>query len=93
MLTDKAEPVAYAFDILQKVASRGTQWSIVYDLEKLAIHFRTTGDPQVRVLSVKDFDFACGATCCGDIHKTVSKADFLEYTAAANAAYDQRRLG
>ncbi len=84
---DKAEPVAYAFDILQKVASRGTQWSIVYDLEKRAIHFRTTANPQVRVLSMKDFDFACGARwLLGDIHKTASKADFLEYTAAANAA-------
>jgi len=69
------------------VASRGTQWSIVYDLEKLAIHFRTTANPRVRVLSVKDFDFACGARwLVGDIHKTASKADFLEYTAAANAA-------
>ena len=85
--TDNGEPVAYALDILQKVASRGTQWSIVYDLEKLAIHFRTTANPRVRVLSVKDFDFACGARwLLGDIHTTASKADFLEYTAAANAA-------
>jgi penicillin V acylase-like amidase (Ntn superfamily) len=55
-----AEPVAYAFDILRNVASRGTRWSIVYDLRTRTISFRTTVNPRIRTLAVEDFNFACG---------------------------------
>lgn len=57
----KADPVAYAFDTLDQVAQGSyTQWSIVYEIDRLAVHFRTRDHRAVRTLRLADLDFRCG---------------------------------
>lgn len=52
--------VDYAFSILESVKQEGgTQWSIVYDLKELAVHFKTKDAPKTKSFNFKDFDFAC----------------------------------
>jgi penicillin V acylase-like amidase (Ntn superfamily) len=86
--TDK--PVEYAFNILKKVEhdSFKTQWSIVYDIAALTIHFRTYGNQKIRFFDFKSFDLSCstpvkvmdiGSDLSGDI------ADkFFDYSYQAN---------
>jgi choloylglycine hydrolase len=51
---------ADAFKILDGVAQEGaTQWSIVYDLSALRVHFRTLGHQDVKTIDLADLDFAC----------------------------------
>lgn len=55
-------PVDYAFDVLDSVAQGSyTQWSIVYDLRKRRVHYRTRENRAVRWLDLPAFDFSCGA--------------------------------
>jgi choloylglycine hydrolase len=55
-----ADPVAFAFATLESAAQpRSTQWSIVYELDKARVHFRTRTDPTIRTLAIADFNFDC----------------------------------
>lgn len=57
----KGDAVAYAFETLDQVAQGSyTQWSIVYEIDRARIHFRTRSHRPVRTLSLKGLDFACG---------------------------------
>ena len=50
----------YAFSILANVEwSMPTQWSIVYDLKKLRIHYHTIDNKQIRYVDLNSFDFSC----------------------------------
>ena len=53
----------YAFDALLSVSveseNHATQWSIVYDAQKLNIVFKTHTNKKLRKLSLDDFDFSC----------------------------------
>jgi len=54
------DPVRYAFDTLDQVAQPGyTQWSIVYEVDKGRVHFRTRDRRKVRSLDLKNVDFSC----------------------------------
>lgn len=53
--------VAHAFETLSGVAQRGyTQWSIVYELDRLRINFRTSRNQAIRTLALTDLEFGCG---------------------------------
>jgi penicillin V acylase-like amidase (Ntn superfamily) len=59
-----AKPIVdYAFDALSSVSFDGenhaTQWSIVYDLQKRNIVFKTHKNVKRRILRVSDFDYSC----------------------------------
>ena len=66
-----ASPIDYAFEILKSVSwsvdrdwqgtpyTSNTRWSIVYDQKNLRIHFRTYGNPEIRVINLDAFDFSC----------------------------------
>jgi penicillin V acylase-like amidase (Ntn superfamily) len=55
-----ADPVAYAFETLDQVAQPGyTQWSIVYEVDRGRVHFRTRDRRKVRSLDLKAVDFDC----------------------------------
>ena len=66
-----ASPIEYAFEILKSVSwsvdrawqgtpyTSNTRWSIVYDQKELRIHFRTRGNPEIRVIRLESFDFSC----------------------------------
>jgi choloylglycine hydrolase len=54
------DPVAYAFETLDQVAQPGfTQWSIVYEVDRGRVHFRTRDQRKIRSLDLKTVDFAC----------------------------------
>lgn len=56
----KADPVKYAFETLDQVAQGDyTQWSIVYELDRGRVHFRTRDQRKVRSLDLKSVDFSC----------------------------------
>lgn len=57
----KGDAVAYAFETLKKAAQGNyTQWSIVYEIDRGRIHFRTRDHRPVRTLSLAGLDFRCG---------------------------------
>lgn len=89
-------PIDYAFEILKSVSwsvdrewqgtsfTSNTRWSIVYDQKNLRIHFRTHGNPEIRVINLDAFDFSCAtpakifdvtANFSGDI-----SGKFVDYT-------------
>lgn len=86
--TDK--PVEYAFNILKNVEqdSYKTQWSIVYDIAALKIHFRTYGNQTIRSFGLKSFDFTCSTpvkVMDMDIDVSGDIADeFIDYSYQAN---------
>lgn len=54
------DPVAYAFETLDQVAQGDyTRWSIVYEVDRGRVHFRTRDRRKVRSLDLKDVDFSC----------------------------------
>ncbi len=56
---NKKDAVAYAFETLRQAAQRSTRWSLVYELDRLRVHFRTREHRQIRFLSFSDLDFRC----------------------------------
>lgn len=55
-------PVDGAFDLLARVAQgEFTQWSIVYDVAAMRVHFRTRVNPVVRWIDLARLDFDCAA--------------------------------
>jgi penicillin V acylase-like amidase (Ntn superfamily) len=70
------DPVQYAFDTLHEVAqgkqaaapappAHVTQWSIVYDIDHLRIHFRTRAQPAVKTVTLAALDFSCASPVAG----------------------------
>jgi choloylglycine hydrolase len=57
----KVQPsmVDYAFDILANVAQTSTMWRIVYDVQKLRVHFITLSNQKRRTIDLKALDFSC----------------------------------
>jgi choloylglycine hydrolase len=57
----KGDAVAYAFETLDQVAQGSyTKWSIVYEIDRARVHFRTQGNRAVRSLSLAGLNFDCG---------------------------------
>ncbi len=55
----KRDAVGYAFETLDRAAQRTTRWSIVYELDRKKVHFRTGDRRHVRDLALSDLDFRC----------------------------------
>jgi penicillin V acylase-like amidase (Ntn superfamily) len=54
--------VNYAFGTLEYyVAAPHTKWNIVYDIPNRKIRYRTYQSPGYKNISMRDFDFSCGA--------------------------------
>jgi len=65
--------VNYAFKILDDVSMKKTRWSIVYDIRKRTIHFRTKDVPDRRLIRLKRLDFTCESPLLFmDINETFS---------------------
>ena len=79
------DPIEYSFSLLNSVNQPDTRWSIVYDVEKLEVHFKFHNDP-----SVKTFDFrsmlARPVLFSLGCDLTGSHKEFSVITAAMNAA-------
>jgi len=53
-------PIAYAFETLNQVRQgNATQWSIVYDLANLEIHYRTQKRRRTKIVKLAGLDFGC----------------------------------
>ena len=83
------ESVAYAFDVLASVSQgEATRWSIVYDIDRLAIHFRTEAAPAIKTLRLADFDLSAATPCrILDIDTPEpgrASERFVDYTTEAN---------
>jgi choloylglycine hydrolase len=62
--TNPPKPIVdSAFDALSSVSveseNHATQWSIVYDLQKRNIAFKTYKNAQLRTLNIDDFNYSC----------------------------------
>jgi choloylglycine hydrolase len=57
---DGQNVINYSFDILASVSQGNiTQWSIVYDIKNMTVHYKTQDNRKTRILKVNDFDFSC----------------------------------
>ena len=96
-----ADPVQYAFDTLHEVAqgkqaaapappAHVTQWSIVYDIDHLRIHFRTRAQPVVKTVTLAALDFSCASPVAAIDIEQPAGGDVLSrlkpYTRADNLA-------
>jgi penicillin V acylase-like amidase (Ntn superfamily) len=55
----KQSPVQYAFDTLAAVRQgNATKWTIVYDLKKLEIHYKTDRTAEIRTVQLDSLDFS-----------------------------------
>ena len=85
----EADPVLYAFETLNQVAQPSyTQWSIVYEIDRGRLHFRTRDRRQVRTLSLLDVDFSCSTPVkvldlAADVEGNVA-GKMVPYTLALN---------
>ncbi len=58
--TGGIKPVDYSFNVLNEVTQPGsTQWSIVYDLNKAKIYFRTKESAKIKNIEFSGLDFNC----------------------------------
>jgi hypothetical protein len=55
-----ANGVEYSFEILKEVAL-SAEWSVVYDIHKKQIHFRTNSIEDIRIVDLNSFDFGCAS--------------------------------
>lgn len=79
--------VDYAFDILKNVSQdKATQWSIVYDLKKKTIYYRTRDNNNIRHIRLNLFDFSCtAAKLFVDIEENIGVvSDFKTYNYESN---------
>ncbi len=54
--------IKYAFNILNDVSQGSrTQWSIVYDLQNMEVHYRTRNYRQIKTIRLQALDFSCNA--------------------------------
>ena len=84
-----AAAVAHAFAVLKDVRQAGlTQWSIVYDVANLRVHWKTSGSPAVKFLDLGSCDFSNRTPCAQLDVQTAKSGDvrsrFAEYSTEAN---------
>jgi len=79
----------YSFRILDSVWQTErqewlSQWSIVYDIKKQNIFYKTAKNREMRSIAFKDFDFGCSTkSLIIDIDKNITgKGDFSDYSEA-----------
>lgn len=57
---DQPNYVDYAFDVLEEVKLSGS-WSIVYDIEKGKVYYKTADRKAVKFFRLRDFEYNCKA--------------------------------
>ena len=85
------DPVLYVFETLTQVAQgEHTQWSIVYEIDRGRVHFRTRLNQQVKSLTLASLDFSCGSPVLAlDLNQNQPgdvRAQLKPYTRDANLA-------
>ena len=89
-------PLEYAFSLLEKLSwtakrktwTSRTQWSIVYDVNSLQVHFKTFANPEIRRINLKAINFSCASPVkVLDVNTDLSgdvTAEFVDYTRQMN---------
>ena len=88
-------PLDYGMTILEEMSWEGTQWSYVCDLTHRKIRFRTKDSPNLKELSLEDFDFdSQSPTRMLDIHTAgdVGPESFDDYSPALNRAALEKKI-
>ena len=97
---DLASPLDYSFKIIENASWKDkislgkinilmeTKWSIVYDVNRLRIYFRTNNNQNIRIINLISFDFACAAPVkVLEINAQLSEditGEFVDYTRQTN---------
>lgn len=86
-----------AFGVLDSVSQGDySVWNIVYDLDQLTVHFRTSDHKHIKVVSLGEFDASCTSPRKMFPLQTAQKgpvtAAFVDYTDTANEALLERTL-
>jgi choloylglycine hydrolase len=55
---ESEDPVGYAFDSLASVATSGTRWSQVYDIDRGVMSYRSDRNAAIRSIDLRRIDFA-----------------------------------
>jgi penicillin V acylase-like amidase (Ntn superfamily) len=98
-----ADPVADSFAKLSDVSSaksddddETTQWSIVNDLKRRIIHFKTRESPTEKTLDLSRLDFSCSRPARVIDVNTPASGDlsgkFMDYSAELNAGLVNKSL-
>lgn len=92
------DPVPYVFETLAQVAQKQyTQWSIVYEIDRGRVHFRTQRNSQIKHLSLEGLDFSCGSPVLVlDLHQNQpgdARAQLTPYSRDANLALIRSSYG
>lgn len=79
--------VDYSFNILEQVALTA-EWSMVYDISKRQIHFKTSSNDKIRMVDMNSFDFACRTSSLsydlGETDKGNISSNFVELVQKKN---------
>ena len=106
------DPVRYVFDALDEVAqgkqaiapappAQVTRWSIVYEVDRQRVHFRTREHPAVKRLSLESLDFSCAPRVLGmdiqqaeggDVKSRLSPFTVRENLTLLRATYAQTEM-
>lgn len=89
--------VDYGFDILGHMERGLTQWSIICDMKRLRVYFKTSLGKEIRTTTFDAFDFSNSAPVKildinGDLSGDVSDK-FEEYTSDANREMAKKTVG
>ena len=80
--------IEYGFGILENVSQPSTRWSIIYDQDRLRVHFRTFSNVNIRYVDLEKLDFSCAApVIIFDISAGLSgdiRESFYEYSYQTN---------
>ncbi len=64
-----------------------TQWTVVFDLNDLDIHFKSLGNKNIKIITLKNFDFDCSSpTKMLDISND-SAENFMDYNYSSDVDY------
>ena len=76
--------INYSFKILEEVKQENfTQWSIVYDISNLEIHFKTKSNSIKQIIRLTDFDFSSATHC---LVSNMENLKFDKYSSSSNLA-------
>lgn len=96
-LKTSSDPVAYAFQVLDKADLPNSKFRIVYDVKPGLVYFRTKSTPEIRTVNVRQFDFSCGTPIkildiLADLKGDVT-GQFRDYTWEANYDLIKKSFG
>lgn len=88
---------AHVGNTLVQVADQYTQWSIIFNIQKRKVWFRTTRKESMKYFKFDDIDFSCGAPALildihTDLKGNIGKS-FQPYTRAANEKLFRTLIG